>query len=137
MVSVFEKLEDRIAPAAFAGMDGGASSEELEAAASATHEYVFDGTFHDLGGNGKSVSVQFTDVDGDVAYVFFNAKVDPWTLLAFEAAGEGYRLAWIDLTSLPAKVTKKLEVTVIAADGGPGDGLVNVGVIDATGRDVR
>ncbi len=137
MVSVFEKLEDRIAPAAFAGMDGGASAEELEAAASATHEYVFDGTFHDLGGNGKSVSVQFTDVDGDVAYVFFNAKVDPQTLLTFEAAGDGYRLAEMDLTSLPAKVTKKLEVTVIADDGGPGDGLVNVGVIDATERDVR
>ena len=80
----------------------------------------------------------YTDEDGDLVTVRFSKPVltaaNVATILVTTAAGTGEHLAKIDLAGLAA--ASRTDILVKTRVAGNGDGLANVGIIDATGVDL-
>ncbi|MHA3770754.1 beta strand repeat-containing protein [Verrucomicrobiota bacterium sgz303538] len=85
-------------------------------------------------------TARYIDIDGDVVTVLFskailnNANVDDVLLLA--PSGLGDQLQTIDLTTALAASPQDTDVSFSIAKAASGDGLANVGYINATGTDL-
>ena len=77
---------------------------------------------------------RFTDVDGDIAKIRVSSGRISAADFVLVPSGAGSQLAFVDFNGATALAGTALQIK--AKPGGPGDGVVNVGYIDARGIDL-
>ncbi len=78
-------------------------------------------------------TITFVDVDGD-AVTINSSKGDLTGKATFDNVGDGKQLVQLDLAD---SAFQGADISITAAKSAHGDGLVNVGYINATGRDLK